>query len=46
MELNHALIAAEREAHARYLRARHTQYEARAHRLWVIAKAALAAAGG
>ena len=38
-----SLITAEAEAHARYLRARNTQYEARAHRMWVRAKAALAA---
>jgi hypothetical protein len=37
------LITAEREAHARYLRARNTQHEARAHRQWVKAKAALIA---
>jgi hypothetical protein len=40
------LRAAEREAHVVYLRARNTQYEARAHRQWVKAKAALIAAGG
>jgi hypothetical protein len=38
-----SLITAEREAHARYLRARKTQHEARAHRQWVKAKAALIA---
>lgn len=35
------LITAEREAHARYLRARNTQHASRAHREWVKAKAAL-----
>ena len=40
------LIAAERQAYARYMRARHTQYEPRAFRLWAMAKDALIAAGG
>ena len=38
-----SLITAERDAHPRYLRARNTQHERRAHRQWVKAKAALIA---